>query len=264
MKKIGASIYAVLCYLTGFAAILGWIAFTGNLIPAFSIDGPSEMALLPALAKNLALVVLFGLHHSITARQSFKSWLTQYIPAHLERSTFVLVSGLLLFFMMWEWEPMGGTIWNIASGTVGYYLMYSLFFSGWAILFISSFLINHFDLFGLRQAYLYVTDKPYTPLKFKVIAFYKYVRHPLYLGILLGIWAIPHMTVTHLAYALGLTGYLLVGIHYEEKTMIQEFGALYARYRDKTPKLIPFLKFRSNTRPATHSAMVETVSVEND
>ena len=142
MKKIGASIYAVLCYLTGFAAILGWIAFTGNLIPAFSIDGPSEMALLPALAKNLALVVLFGLHHSITARQSFKSWLTQYIPAHLERSTFVLVSGLLLFFMMWEWEPMGGTIWNITTGTVGYYLIYGLFFSGRAILFISSFLIK--------------------------------------------------------------------------------------------------------------------------
>ncbi|MCB9267001.1 MAG: isoprenylcysteine carboxylmethyltransferase family protein [Lewinellaceae bacterium] len=264
MKKLGASVYAVISYLTGFAAILGWIIFTGNLIPAFSIDGPSEMALMPAMAKNLALVVIFGLHHSIAARQSFKSWLTHYIPAHLERSTFVLVSGLMLVFLMWQWEPIGGTIWHIGADTAGYYMMYALFFSGWAILFISSFLINHFDLFGLRQAYLYVTGKPYSPLKFKVISFYKYVRHPLYLGILLGIWAIPHMTATHLIYALGLTGYLLVGIHYEEKTMIGEFGSLYAQYRDKTPKLIPFMKFGRNTQMTAQATRVEPVTVEND
>ena len=265
MKKVGASVFALLSYLAGFAAILAWIIFSGNLIPAFSIDGPSEMAFLPALAKNLALVALFGLHHSITARQSFKAWLTKFIPSLLERSTFVLVSGLLLFLLMWQWEPLGGTIWNISAGTAGYYIMYSLFFSGWVILFISSFLINHFDLFGLRQAYFYVTGRPYTPLKFKVVAFYKYVRHPLYVGIMLGIWATPAMTVTHLVYALGLTGYLLVGIHYEEKTLMQEFGNLYAQYMKNTPKLIPFLKGGHNGKPAPQAAsIVEPVPIEND
>lgn len=262
MKKIGVSVYAITCYLAGFASILAWIAFTGNLIPAWSIDGTPEMALMPALAKNMTLVILFGLHHSIMARQSFKTWLTRYIPTYLERSTYVMASALMLSLLMWQWEPIGGTIWNISAGTVAYYTLYALFFSGWAILFISSFLINHFDLFGLRQAYLYVTDKPYTPPKFRAVAFYNYVRHPLYLGILMGIWAIPHMTVTHLIYAIGLTSYLLIGIYYEEKTLVQDFGAMYTQYRDKTPKLIPFMKFGSSrqaeAQPATSAVTMDS------
>jgi protein-S-isoprenylcysteine O-methyltransferase Ste14 len=245
MKKLWSSIYAVVAYAIGFFSLLYWIASTGNLLPMASIDGTPVMETGTAVLKNLLLVLLFGLQHSIMARKGFKQWITRFIPVHLERSTYVLATGIVLTFMVWQWEPLGGIIWKIQPNSPWYSILYGLYFSGWGILFISTFLINHFDLFGLRQAYLNFKNKPYQEVNFKVVAFYKYTRHPLYLGTLIGIWSTPVMTITHLCYALLLTGYIMVGVYYEEKDLVRVFGEKYIQYRKSTPAIIPIKIFKA-------------------
>ena len=243
MKQALTATYAIISYAIGFIALIYWIASTGNLLPFASIDGMPNMNTIPALIKNIALILLFGLQHSVMARKSFKKWITRVIPEYLERSTYVLSTGLVLTLLVWEWEPLGGTLWRITNESAWYYILYGLYFFGWVILFISTFLINHFDLFGLRQAYLSILGIPYEEIDFKVVSFYKYTRHPLYLGALIGIWATPSMTVTHLVYALLLTGYIYVGIFYEERDLISAFGDKYRNYIANTSKLIPIKKF---------------------
>ena len=238
--------YSLLAYLIGFASILYWIASVSHLIPEISIDKEPELPFYQALLINLGWVLLFGLQHSIMARKPVKEVFARYFPRPIERSTFVLVSGLLLFLLVSNWQPMGGLVWEIPKGSVFYYLSYVLFFCGWIILFVSSFLINHFDLFGLRQTYLELVNKPYTELNFKVISLYKYVRHPLYFGGILGLWATPRMTVTHLVFALGLTAYFVVGTLFEERDLKRQFGQLYRDYQASTPMLIPFTKLKRN------------------
>ena len=254
MKNTFGFIYSIFCYLIGFSALMAWIIFTGNFIPSFSVDSPvTSMPVWAALLKNLGLVALFGVQHSVMARKSFKAKLTKLIPEHLERSTYILATGVILTFVLWQWEAIGGIVWSVASGSFGFYLLYALFFVGWGILFLSSFLINHFDLFGLRQAFLKWRGKPYTELNFKVVSLYKLVRHPLYLGIILGVWCIPIMTVSHLIWAALLSIYVLIGIYHEEKDLLNAFGQKYRDYQDEVPKLIPIPKiFRK--RPAKESA----------
>lgn len=239
MKKALSSIYAVVSYAIGFVALLYWIASTENLLPETSIDGIPKMSTSLALIKNFSLVLLFALQHSIMARKGFKKWIIQYIPSHLERSTYVLVTGLVVLLMVWQWEPLGGVVWNLSSSTIWCYVLYGFSFLGWIILFISTFLINHFDLFGLRQAYLNLKDKPYTEINFKIISLYKYTRHPLYLGIVIGIWSTPLMTLTHLLFAIALTAYIFVGIYFEERDLVSAFGDKYRQYRASTPMLLP-------------------------
>jgi len=235
-------LYSIIAYLIGFASLLFWILSLSNLIPEISIDRNPEMSFQVALAKDIFLVMLFALPHSIMARKPFKAWITRILPAPVERSTYVLQAGVLLAFVVWKWEPLGGNIWSIASGSNLYYVMYVLFFLGWIILFISTFLINHFDLFGLRQTFMELMKKTYTPLQFKVVAFYKFIRHPLYSGIILGLWATPQMTMTHLVFAILLTVYVLIAIIFEERDLIRDFGQQYLTYKKRTPKLIPFFK----------------------
>lgn len=235
-------VYSLLAYAVGFAALLLWILSLSPLLPVVSIDRSPQMSFSLALINNLFLVLLFAIPHSAMARPWFKDWLTRFVPRPIERSTYVLVAGILLSLLVWKWEPMGGTVWSVSEGSALYYILYLLFVLGWVILFISTFLIHHFDLFGLRQTYLELTGKKYEALEFKVVAFYKYVRHPLYLGILLGIWSTPVMTVTHLVFALLLTAYTLVGVTYEEKDLLREFGDTYRSYQKRTPMLIPFFK----------------------
>jgi protein-S-isoprenylcysteine O-methyltransferase Ste14 len=235
-------IYSIISYLVGFASLLFWILSLSNLIPEISIDRNPQMSFPLALAKNIGLVLLFAIPHSVMARKSFKDWITRTLPRPIERSTYVLQAGLLLFFLTWQWEPLGGNIWSIAADTSLFYTLYALFFLGWAILFISTFIINHFDLFGLRQTYMELIKKPYKPLEFRVVAFYKYVRHPLYFGIVLGLWATPTMTMTHLVFAILLTAYIIVGVMFEEKDLTKEFGEKYQTYKKRTPMLIPFIK----------------------
>lgn len=244
MKKVLMFSYSIISYLIGFASLLYWILSVSHLIPEISIDRPPEMSFLPALLKNLGLVALFGVQHSIMARKSFKDAFARFFPRPIERSTFVLISGLLLILLVREWEPLGGLIWDVSHIPILNYTLYTLFFAGWAILFISSFLINHFDLFGLRQTYLELRNKPYTPLQFKVYSFYKYVRHPLYFGGILGLWATPTMSTTHLVFAISLTAYFVIGTLFEEADLKRDFGELYKNYQKQTAMIIPFLKFK--------------------
>lgn len=239
MKKILSAAYAIFCYAIGFASLLYWIASTGSLIPGISIDGPASMDTSFAVLKNLGLVFLFGIQHTVMARKGFKSWIIRYLPQHLERSTYVLATGMVLAVLVWQWEPLGGSLWKISPGSFWYTALYFVYFAGWTILFISTFLINHFDLFGLRQVYFNVINKPYKPVDFKIVSFYKYCRHPLYLGALMGIWATPLMTVTHLAYAVLLTAYIFIGVYYEERDMAATFGEEYLQYKKSTSGIIP-------------------------
>lgn len=246
MKTILMFLYSIIAYLIGFVSLLFWILSVSNLIPEISIDRNPETSLSIALVKNIGLVALFGIQHSIMARRPFKKWLSTILPQPVERSTYVLVSGLLLAFLVWQWEPMGGTIWNITQGSILFYTMYILSFTGWAILFISTFLINHFDMFGLRQTYFELIKKPYKPLQFKITAFYKIIRHPLYFGGIVGLWAIPDMSLTHLIFALLLTGYFIIGSIFEEKDLIRDFGDQYLEYKKSTGKFVPYLKENKN------------------
>lgn len=242
MKKVLMFTYSIVAYAIAFASILYWILSVSNLVPEISIDQKPRMSFVLALLNNIALVALFGVQHSIMARPWFKAFFAKYFPKPMERSTFVLISGLLLSLMVFQWEPIGGVIWEVQPNTILHYVIYTLFFLGWVILFVSTFLINHFDLFGIRQTYLELVGKPYTNLEFKIKSFYKYMRHPLYFGMLLGMWATTTMTVTHLVFAVGITIYAIIGTWFEERDLVKEFGMQYKLYQKRKPKFIPFTK----------------------
>ncbi|MEM1340459.1 MAG: isoprenylcysteine carboxylmethyltransferase family protein [Bacteroidota bacterium] len=247
MKKIVMFMYSIVAYLIAFASILFWIASVGNLIPGIGIDRTPQLPVVWAVANNLLLISLFGVQHSVMARKWFKTLFARYFPKPVERSTFVLISGVLLFNLVYNWQPVGGLLWEVTPDSILYYLLYGLFFAGWAILFISSFLINHFDLFGLRQTFLELMNTPYTQLQFRITLFYKYVRHPLYFGMLLGMWATPTMTVTHLLFAIAISIYVVIGTLFEEKDLMNEFGETYKAYQAKKPMLIPFTKWQKSS-----------------
>lgn len=241
MKRTIFLLYGVLAYLAFFGTILYAIGFVGNLLVPKSIDGKPETPLATAILVNASLLLLFALQHSIMARPAFKKWWTKYVPEPLERSTFVLLASLCLMLMMWQWQPIGGVVWSVESKPLQTILLIT-YLLGWGIVFISTFMINHFDLFGLRQVWLYFTGKPYTPLQFRLPLFYRYVRHPLYLGFLIAFWSASVMTVAHLLFALLTTGYILTAIRFEEKDLITHFGEKYMQYRKWVPMIIPFSK----------------------
>lgn len=241
MKKILSLSYGLVCYLAFFGTFLYAIGFVGNLFVPKSIDGAPDAPLLTAVFVNASLLLLFALQHSIMARPAFKRWWTRIIPEHLERSTYVLLASGCLMLMMWQWQPVGGIVWSIESETVKTVLSV-IYLLGWGIVLISTFLINHFDLFGLRQVWLYFLGKPYTTLPFRVPIFYRYVRHPLYLGFLIAFWSTPVMTAAHLLFAILTTGYILTAIQLEEKDLQVHFGEKYTSYKKRVPMIIPFGK----------------------
>ena len=241
MKKILSLSYGLVCYLAFFGTFLYAIGFVGNLFVPKSIDGAPDAPLLTAVFVNASLLLLFALQHSIMARPAFKRWWTRIIPEHLERSTYVLLASGCLMLMMWQWQPVGGIVWSIESETVKTVLSV-IYLLGWGIVLISTFLINHFDLFGLRQVWLYFLGKPYTTLPFRVPIFYRYVRHPLYLGFLIAFWSTPVMTAAHLLFAILTTGYILTAIQLEEKDLQIHFGEKYTSYKKRVPMIIPFGK----------------------
>ena len=243
MKRALIFLYGVACYAVFFATFLYGIGFIGNLWVPKSIDSAREVGLGAALTINLGLLGLFAAQHSVMARPAFKRWWTRIVPETAERSTYVLLSSLALIALFAFWQPMGGVIWDITS-PAGRNLMYGVYALGWALLLYSTFLINHFDLFGLRQVWLQLRGKPYTPVPFVTPWLYKQVRHPLYVGWLMIFWATPTMTVAHLVFAVMTTGYILVAIQFEERDLISEHPE-YIEYRKRVPMLLPFGKRRA-------------------
>jgi len=240
MKRMVAFVYGIACYGVFFATLLYAIGFLGNFGVPKSIDSGLDGSIATALLIDGALLGLFALQHSIMARPWFKRIWTRIVPDPVERSTYVLFSSVALLLLFWQWRPIGGVIWKIESG-IAQTIIVGLYATGLLIVLLSTFLINHFDLFGLRQVYLYLVGRRYTHLQFRTPYFYRYVRHPLYFGWLLTFWAAPVMTVAHLFFAAMTTVYILLAIRFEEADLIAAHGEEYQRYRRQVPIIVPAL-----------------------
>jgi protein-S-isoprenylcysteine O-methyltransferase Ste14 len=236
-NRLAAFIYGVISYLVFFASFLYAIGFLINIGVPKGIDAGRQTSLLYAIAVNCGLLTLFAVQHSVMARPWFKRAWTKFVPEPIERSTYVLFSSIAMILLFWKWEPIGGVIWSIEQPGARY-LVLGFYALGWAILLLATFLINHFDLFGLRQVWLYLLGKPYTQLQFNTPLLYKYVRHPLYVGWLMIFWSAPVMTSAHLLFAVATTAYILLAIQWEEHDLIQMHPE-YAEYRRRVPMLIP-------------------------
>src|SRR5262245_20016328 len=238
MKRTAFFAYGVtdhLCFLATYA----WLAcFVGNLLVERSVDSPVAGSVVPALLIDLGLIVLFGLQHSIMARPAFKEVWTRIVPQPIERSTYVFASCVVTVLLIWQWRAVDLVVWDVQHA-VGRWLLYGLFVVGWLIVPAVSLMINHFDLFGTRQVWLYLRGKEYTSLPFRTPMFYSHVRHPLYIGWAIAFWATPTMTVGHLLLAGGMTGYMLVALVFEERDLIAHFGRQYEEYRTRVPMFVP-------------------------
>ncbi len=233
MKRVLSTAYALVAYvafLGSFGALV--LASTGLLqaiVPA--VDGPPRQGVAPALAVDLALVLAFGVQHTVMAREGFKRRLTRIVPEHLERSTFVLVSALCAEAIAFCWAPIGGNVWAVQGGTSLALAVQGIALAGFGLVVVASFAFDHFGLFGLRQG-----GRP----AFRTPALYRVVRHPMMLGVLVGVWAAPHMTIGHVVFGASLTAYIIVGVHFEERSLLRELGESYARYRAEVPMLLPW------------------------
>ena len=239
-KRTLIFIYGIACYAVFFATFLYALGFVGNFVVPRTVDGTPQVDLATALLIDLGLLGLFAVQHSVMARPVFKRWFTRFVPESAERSTYVLFSSLALIALFALWQPLGGSVWEI-SDPLWRSVMYAAFAFGWGLVLVSTFLINHFDLFGLRQVWLQLRGRPYTHLRFGTPGPYKLIRHPLYLGWFFAFWATPVMTATHLLFALATTGYILIAIQLEERDLIAALGDDYRRYRERVPMIIPGL-----------------------
>ena len=238
MGGLVSVLYGSVAYTLFLGTILYAIAFVGGLPLPKTIDSGAPGPLPLALIVNTALLGLFAVQHSVMARPAFKRWWKAIVPDSVERSTYVIFSSLALVLLFWQWQPMPQPIWSVTDPT-GVVILRVVFWAGWALVFLSTFLINHFELFGLRQVWCRLTGKTLPPPAFRTPSLYRHVRHPLYLGFLLAFWSTPVMTMGHLLFAAATTGYILIAIRLEERDLIAIFGDRYRRYREQVSMLIP-------------------------
>jgi methanethiol S-methyltransferase len=244
-KRITVFLYGVISYAIFLVTFLYALGFVGNFVVPKTLDGAPMLPFGQALAIDLGLLSLFAIQHSVMARPAFKRWWTRIIPQPAERSTYTLASSLALLLLFAQWQPLGGVVWSLEH-PVAVGAMYAAFAYGWGLVLVTTFLINHFDLFGLRQVWLFLRNKPYTRLAFAQPGIYNWVRHPLYVGWLFAFWSTPTMTLTHLVFALVTTAYILVAVRFEERDLIDEHGPAYEQYRKRVPMLIPSLRRRTD------------------
>jgi len=248
MKRIVAFCYGIVCYGAFLATLLYAVGFLGNFAVPKSIDSGPEGSVALALAIDCGLLALFAVQHSVMARPWFKRVWTRWVPEPVERSTYVLFSSVALLLLFWQWRPLGGVIWRIENDTAAT-VVTLLYITGLLIVLLSTFLINHFDLFGLRQVYLYLAGREYTHLEFRTPFFYKYVRHPLYFGWLLTFWSAPVMTTAHFLFAAMTTAYIFMAIQFEESDLVKIHGETYRRYRQRVPMIVPSIAASEPERP---------------
>jgi methanethiol S-methyltransferase len=253
-KRIAFFTYGSLSYLIFLGTFLYAFGFIGDFGMPRTLDSTPSKPLGVAFLIDAGLLTLFAVQHSVMARKWFKDWWTRIVPKPLERSTYVLFSSLALIILFWLWQPLGGVVWSIED-PFGRIILRVLFAFGWALVLLSTLLINHFDLFGLRQVWLYLRGKPYTTLRFGTPGPYRLVRHSLYVGWLLAFWSTPTMTIAHLLFSVATTAYILVAIQLEERDLIREHGEAYEHYRRSVPMLIPF------TRRQRDSELAERISM---
>lgn len=242
MKKSMIFIYGILAYVIFLITFLYAIGFVGNMVVPKAIDSGTELALLPSIVINVILLSVFALQHSIMARPAFKKWFTTIISPAMERSTYILLSSLALLLIYWQWQPITTIVWE-THNKISVTLMTGLFFLGWTIVLLSTFMINHFELFGLAQIFNNLKNRQTPNPKFQTNFLYKIVRHPIMLGFLIAFWATPRMTVGHLLFTIVTTLYILIAVKYlEEKDLKKAIGEKYKTYQKEVPMLIPFTK----------------------
>ena len=239
MGKILAMAYGIVCYAIFFGTFLYAIGFVDGLLVPKHIDSGPEGALVPSLLINVALLGIFAVQHSLMARPAFKRWWTQYVPKPVERSTYVLFASAALILLFWQWRALPEPLWSVSGLAAD--VLWGLNALGWTMVLTSTFLINHFALFGLRQVWAYASGKAIPETQFRTPLFYKLVRHPLYLGFLIAFWSAPTMSVGHLLFAVGTTGYVLLAIFFEERDLVAHFGDTYRSYQQRVAMLLPWV-----------------------
>jgi len=240
MGRLLAFLYGIVAYVAFAIVIVYAIGFVCGLVVPKTIDSGPAGPLVGSIVINLVLLTIFALQHSVMARPQFKTWWTTIVPKSVERSTYVLLASLVLALVFWQWRPIPGVVWEVKEPTIATSLLY-LGLLGWVLVFLSTFMINHFELFGLHQVANNLAGKPMPPMKFKTPMLYNIVRHPIYLGFIIFVWATPVMTAGHLLFAAVVTAYIFVGIALEEHDLIAVFGDEYRRYRQRVAMIVPFI-----------------------